>query len=422
MKTSRNFATLLTAACLCVASSSSAQFWARLLNPTVTVDMRHPSGFGLEVETLVFGPASGECSNEILGSLIGRFLAEGIRVVNREEADLILAEHQLTQEGWVNPESAAAVGELLGPSALVTVNVSRCAVEQEPTYRDRVRTRKDPDTGEEREVREREFFSTTKARLSVFVQVVDMATGQIVGVIRSNHDPQRVNRSEEGQPEFPPAYEVLDTAYAAVHEEAARRLLGWTETRELVFYDDDDCGLKRAHRALESGMLEQALELSLENLERCSSASGIQANKLARAYYNVGMSHTVLGEYEAGLGYLRHSARFDDGGIVRDAIQSAESAIRLQEEMRRYEAGIESELARRDAARKEQLKAAAAGLVTNADVVELVAQGLSEAIVIKKIQTSECRFDTSRDGLVGLTNARVPEPVILAMMDARCGD
>ena len=56
MKTSRMLAPLLIAACLCVASSSSAQFWARLLNPTVTVDMRHPPGFGLEVETLVFGP------------------------------------------------------------------------------------------------------------------------------------------------------------------------------------------------------------------------------------------------------------------------------------------------------------------------------------------------------------------------------
>ena len=421
MKSHRSAAAAILVLWSCAPSTAHAQFWARLLNPEVTVDMRHPPGFGLEIETLVFGPASGECSSEILGSLMGRFVADGIRVVNREEADLILGEHQLTEGGWVNPESAAAVGELLGPSVLVTVNVTRCAVDQQSTYRDHTRTREDPDTGEEYEVLEREFFSTTTARLSAFLQVTDLATGQVVGVVRSDHDPRRENRSRDGQPEFPPAYEVLDIAYAAVHEEAAKRLLGWTETRKLVFYDDDDCGLKSAHRALEAGMLEQALELSTTNMERCAADPDTKPNKLARAYYNVGMAHVVLGEHEQGLVYLRVAARLDDGGIVRDAIQSAETALRLREEMRSYEAGIESELARRDAEREARLEAAESSVLTNEDVLELAKQGLSEGIIIRKIQTSECRFDTSGDGLVALTKAGVPEPVILAMLDARCG-
>ena len=328
----------------------------------------------------------------------------------------------LSQGGWVNPDSAVAVGALLGPSVMISVNVTRCATEQRPSYRDHVRVRKDPETNEEYEVREREFFSKTTAYLRASIQVTDMATGKIAGVIRSDYAPELVQSSREGQPEFPAAYEVLDIAYGWVHRDVTRRLLGWTETRELVFYDDDDCGLKTAYRALESGMPEQALELSLENLDYCLSAPETQANKRARAYYNVGMAHAVLGEHKQALEYLRSAAGLDDGGIVRDAMQSAEAALRLQEEMRSYEESTGMEIARREALQEEGAEAALAGVVTNEDIISLIGLGLSQAIVIKKIQTSECRFDTSGDGLVALSGAGVPEPIILAMMDARCGD
>ena len=402
-------------------SMSHAQFWARILNPRVTVDMRHPPAFGLDLETVVFGPVSGECADEIIQSLIASLLADEINVVNRQEADLILGEHQLSESGWVLPESAAAVGELLGPSVLIAVNVDRCATQQQPSYRDHVRKRKDPDTAEEYEVLEREFFSRTSAFVNVSVQVVDMATGRIVGVIRSNHSPELVNSSREGQPEFPGAYAVLDMAYSQVYEDVSRRLLGWTERRELVFYDDDECGLKQAHRALESARFDRALELSLANLDACQATAGVKTNKLARAYYNVGMSHAVVGQNQAALGYLRRAAELDDGGIVRDAIASAETAVRLQEELRQYEESTAAEAAQRSAELETRAEATEANTLSNGDVVVLVELGLSEAIVVKKIQTSACRFDTSADGLVALTNAGVPEPIILAMMDARCG-
>ena len=60
--------------------------------------------------------------------------------------------------------------------------------------------------------------------------------------------------------------------------------------------------------------------------------------------------------------------------------------------------------------------------MTNEDIIALIGQGLSEAIVIGKIRNSECRFDTSGDALVALTNAGVSEPIIIAMTDVRCGD
>ncbi len=46
-------------------------------------------------------------------------------------------------------------------------------------------------------------------------------------------------------------------------------------------------------------------------------------------------------------------------------------------------------------------------------------QKLPEAIILRKIQTSNCRFDTSGEALVALTKAGVSENVVMAMMDAQ---
>ncbi len=56
--------------------------------------------------------------------------------------------------------------------------------------------------------------------------------------------------------------------------------------------------------------------------------------------------------------------------------------------------------------------------VTNDDVLALLKAGLSAAIVVAKIQASDCRFDTSPDALVKLRAQNVPDSVLLAMVQA----
>jgi len=54
--------------------------------------------------------------------------------------------------------------------------------------------------------------------------------------------------------------------------------------------------------------------------------------------------------------------------------------------------------------------------MTNADVIKMVKSGLDETVIITSIQNAESGFDTSADGLIALTNAQVPKPVINAMI------
>src|ERR1700755_139521 len=55
--------------------------------------------------------------------------------------------------------------------------------------------------------------------------------------------------------------------------------------------------------------------------------------------------------------------------------------------------------------------------LSNDDVVDMLTVGLSGEIVAAKIRSSETRFDTSTDALKKLAEKKVPDVVILAMIE-----
>ncbi len=55
--------------------------------------------------------------------------------------------------------------------------------------------------------------------------------------------------------------------------------------------------------------------------------------------------------------------------------------------------------------------------LSNRDILDLAKAGLGEAVILAKIRSSKCDFDTSVDALKELKAAGLSEPVILAMME-----
>lgn len=64
-----------------------------------------------------------------------------------------------------------------------------------------------------------------------------------------------------------------------------------------------------------------------------------------------------------------------------------------------------------------QLNAQIAPPLTNKDVIEMASAGISESVVITKIRHSKCQFETDTNALKELTQAKVPENVISAMIE-----
>ena len=71
-----------------------------------------------------------------------------------------------------------------------------------------------------------------------------------------------------------------------------------------------------------------------------------------------------------------------------------------------------SALASQDARRSQANSRA----LTNKDVVDMLSAGLTSEIVLAKIKSSDCEFDTSPDALKELKAASVPDGLILAMV------
>jgi hypothetical protein len=60
--------------------------------------------------------------------------------------------------------------------------------------------------------------------------------------------------------------------------------------------------------------------------------------------------------------------------------------------------------------------------MTNQDVIDMVALGLSDDVIIQKIRTAESlQFDTSVQGLRVLKSRKVSDAVILVMMNPHAG-
>lgn len=64
---------------------------------------------------------------------------------------------------------------------------------------------------------------------------------------------------------------------------------------------------------------------------------------------------------------------------------------------------------------------ALAAPMTNEDVIKMVKAGLDEGIIITSIQNSEPKFDASPDGLIGLSEAKVPKTVVTALIQRASG-
>ena len=234
-------ALVLTAAVL-VPKALPAQILDRLTNPKITVTLKHPPGLGLQINRVAFGPASGARAGEIVDALSGALVSGGMQVLDRQHLAAALAEHQLNLSGYVDRQTAVAMGKFLGSTALLLVNVSRAVTQQDTSY---------STTEDSHHNRHIIYNSRTQAFLKVSVQTVDLTTGVVFQAMVFEANPQVVNRVE-GRccAVFPSEYEVFDAGLKQVVGQAYRLFMPWTEPTQLYFFSDKDCGMHDAFTLL----------------------------------------------------------------------------------------------------------------------------------------------------------------------------
>lgn len=398
-----------------ISTMSNAQFFDELSNPKVTVPITHPPGLGLIVNKVAFNPSSGNCSEQVIDALIQDFVNAKVDVIDRSNLNSILAEHNLNASGYIDKTNAVAIGKILGPSALITVKVSRCE------------TQKKQDKGTEKRYNyqtKQEYYvnwysSTTTVYFKASIQTTDLTTGRIFSAQVFEYTPGLFNKSYDGMPEAPSEFDVQAKVFSLFTSDVHKLFFSWVEPTVLYYMDDKDGGLKNAFQALKAGNIDGAYQLSIKNLETCKQTSDIKPKILAHAYYNVGMSYMINNEYDKAIENFQESQILRPGNIVTNAISDCRKAKNLSLEMQKVDEKAAFEAQKSQNETDNVVKAQENSTLKNVDIITLTQKKLPNSLIIQKIKTSNCKFDTSTDAMINLTTAGVSEDVIIEMMNKK---
>ena len=393
--------------------SMEAQFLEEITNPQVSVIRQHPPGLGIKVNKVAFGPALGDCADEVVNSVISDLASNNIGIVDGAGLRSTLAEHNISLTGQMDSQGISRIEKVLGPSALVFIRVLVCRTEKERTgdpqrYFDRV-------TGQD--TVGPVYYSKVHANLKVSVRTVDLTTGKIFAAQTFTYNPERSNRSYQDYPDFPGDFDVQNDAFNMLATDVHRMFLPWTDTTLLTFYNDKTCGLKAAWDALKKNDFDLAFDLSRQSLENCKHTKDVKERVSAHANYNMGICCMLHEDYDHALIYLQESARLKQGDIVRKAIANCREAKQMKEQMQRVEESALIESSRKQEEEKNFIGETETKALTNAQVISMTRQKVPESLIIQKIQISACRFNTSPDSLIFLSKSGVSEKVIAEMMN-----
>jgi hypothetical protein len=261
------------------------------------------------------------------------------------------------------------------------------------------------------------YVSKTSAFLNASLQTVDLVTGRIFAARTFEYSQEKTNKSFDGYPDYPAEFILQDTNIARLVREVHRMFLPWTENRALTFYDDKKCDLKLAYNALKAGDMEEAFRISKQNLAACDKTADVKDKLKAHANYNLGMCYMLRNDYDNALVYFRIASKLHSGYIVSNAIGDCQRANDLAIALQMMDETASIEADKNQAETDRRIKEEAANILTNDNIIELSVKKIPKSVILQKIKSSKCNFDTSTEALVGLNNKGVSEDVISAMIE-----
>ena len=299
---------------------------------------------------------------------------------------------------------------------MITVKVNRCKSEikdnlvvDEKRYNSKTKTH----------YVVRSYIARTTVYLKVSIQTTDLTTGRIFSAKVFEYAPFKENKSDKGKPDAPDAIIMQDFAFGLLANDVHKMFFPWSESVNLYFMDDKKGGLRDAFNALKSGNIASAFELSKNNLELCKNSPDLKDRILGHAYYNVGMMYFIHNDYDKAIEYFRESQKIRPGSIVTESINKCNVAKLLAQEMQTIDDNAALEMEKIDIENEQAEQYAHANTLTNADIISLTEKKLPTSIIIQKIKTSICNFNTSTDELVRLASVGVSEEVIILMMEKK---
>ncbi|MGD0680826.1 MAG: hypothetical protein ABR990_02150 [Terracidiphilus sp.] len=144
----------------------------------------------------------------------------------------------------------------------------------------------------------------------------------------------------------------------------------------------------------------------------------IEAGGFAKVNVELGQ-HVVVAVTEDGIDQVKQFSEVKSSGqaVVHLALQPVrDSRLKAEQQARDKAAQEARDKVARDQAEKERLEAER-NVLNNQAVVDMVAGGLPQELILAKIRSSKTRFDLSAPALIELNKKGIPAEVVQAMID-----
>lgn len=405
--------------------ASSAQFWDRLTNPQFTVPITHPPQLVLKgVTRIAINEITGQCGTE-LGDKLGEVIAasQKFELLDRANLQSIFDEKKFHFSGSVDSATASRLGQMIGAAAMIFGNVSRCSTSTGP------RLRSGEPYKDNKGIYHQKFVRKTKATLIASLQIVDLTSGKIYTKRSYDGSLERATEAIDGDPEPYDENQVLTDAYAALLSQFCRVIMPWTETVKLTVYDDDKYGLKLSSKQMKAAQFAEAAQTVKNAIDAGGGDNQADKKLLSKAYYNLGIAMMYSGTPEEAAPMLQKSLALRSADITNEAITACNKMISLKREGELKEAtAVEiGAVAGKPAAaappaadaKTPAVAAANEEILTNEDIIDMIKAKMSNGVILAKIKSSRCNFNSSTKALVALKNAGASDTVLQAVAEAK---
>ncbi|HOZ01130.1 MAG TPA: CsgG/HfaB family protein [Candidatus Syntrophosphaera sp.] len=219
-------------------------------------------------------------------------------VLDRDYLESILLEHYVAWSGEVDDSAAWQLGELLGASALVHGRITKDEYREDLSHKES--TRKDKQ-GNPYQVTE--YTRKGEYWLKVNVRVIDTRTSEILGLKELSAYHNSSDSAENKEPGPIDVEHLYQLCLGDITTQFIRLVAPWRQAVQSDYERDKkylpELDLARKH--IINGRTGTALSL----LEQATGKEDVPAKSRARAYYDLGLLQTYLGDFDNALANLR---------------------------------------------------------------------------------------------------------------------
>lgn len=260
--------------------------------PSTRVPVTRPAEINLMgTESIAIGDITGNVGRDLSDSITQKLFQSGrYEVLDRENINRIMREHNLNLSGAVDASTAASIGNLVGASALIFG--SSDAQFRQTTERQKYHNKKGKG----------HYYVYTKnaeARVNTMLKVVDLETGKILAV--KNFTEEETDRlSERNQwPPDPDRRPLIDSAINKTSESFMKMIAPYTDYVHVEFENSDSSESKTGIEFAKSGQWDEALN----QFQRATD----KYPKDAAAWYNLGLAHEYNYQFDEAIEALNRS-------------------------------------------------------------------------------------------------------------------